>query len=129
MFRGCSVWALSSVWASLIRKGHEVKCNSFSRSNSLRPHGLNNPWNSPGQKPGLGSLSLLQGIFPTQGSKPGLPHCRQILYQLSRKGCPVSKGVVWDIRTVSLSDLHHIYFVYTSLELILTVHWNLVSFI
>ena len=32
---------------------------------------------------GLGSLSLLQGIFPTQGSKPGLPHCRQILYQLS----------------------------------------------
>ena len=35
------------------------------------------------QNPGVGSLSLLQGIFPTQGSKPGLPHCRQILYQLS----------------------------------------------
>ena len=41
------------------------------------------PWNSPGQNPGVGSLSLLQGIFPTQGSNPGLPHCRQILYQLS----------------------------------------------
>ena len=36
--------------------------------------------------PELGSLSLLQGIFPTQGSSPGLPHCRQILYQLSHKG-------------------------------------------
>ena len=31
-------------------------------------------------------LSLLQGIIPTQGSNPGLPHCRQILYQLSHKG-------------------------------------------
>ena len=44
------------------------------------------PWNSPGQKTGVGSLSLLQGIFPTQRSNPGLPHCRQILYQLSHKG-------------------------------------------
>ena len=35
-----------------------------------------------------GSLSLLQGIFPTQGSNPGLPHCRWILYQLSHKGSP-----------------------------------------
>ena len=46
------------------------------------------PWNSPGQNTGVGSLSLLQGIFPTQGSNPGLPHCRQILYQLSHKGSP-----------------------------------------
>ena len=45
-------------------------------SNSLRPHGLYSPWNSPGQKSGVGSLSLLQGIFPTQGSNPGLPHRR-----------------------------------------------------
>ena len=36
----------------------------------------------------MGSLSLLQGIFPTQGSNPGLPHCRWILYQLSHKGSP-----------------------------------------
>ena len=35
---------------------------------------------------GVGSLSLLQGIFPTQGSNPGFPHCRRILYQLSYKG-------------------------------------------
>ena len=43
-------------------------------------------WNSPGQNTGVASLSLLQGIFQTQGSNPGLPHCRQILYQLSHKG-------------------------------------------
>ena len=41
------------------------------------------PWNSPGQNTRVGSFSLLQGIFPTQGSNPGLPHCRQNLYQLS----------------------------------------------
>ena len=36
----------------------------------------------------MGSLPLLQGIFPTQGSNPGLPHCRRILHQLSHKGSP-----------------------------------------
>ena len=41
------------------------------------------PWNSPGQDTGVDNLSLLQGILPTQGSNPGLPHCRWILYQLS----------------------------------------------
>ena len=46
-------------------------------------HGLYSPWNSPGQNTGVGSLFLLQGIFPTQGLNPGLPHCRWILYQLS----------------------------------------------
>ena len=55
-------------------------------SDSLWPHGLYSPWNSAGQNTGVGSLSLLQGIFPTQGSNPGLLHCRQILYQLSHKG-------------------------------------------
>ena len=45
-------------------------------------------WNSPGQDTGVGSLSLLQGIFPTQGSNPGLLHCGWILYQLSHKGSP-----------------------------------------
>ena len=57
-------------------------------SDSLRPHGLYSPWNSPGQNTGMGSLYPLQGIFPTQGSNPGLPHCRWILYQLSHKGSP-----------------------------------------
>ena len=49
---------------------------------------LYSPWNYLGQNPGVGSLSLLQGIIPTQGSNPGLPHCRRILYQLSHKGSP-----------------------------------------
>ena len=62
------------------------------------------PWNSPGQNTGVGSLSLLQGVFPTQGSNPGLPHCRWILYQLSHQGsprilewvaCPISRGSSW----------------------------------
>ena len=52
---------------------------------SLWSHGLYSPWNSPGQNTRVGSLSLLQGIFPTQGLNPGLLHCRQILY-LSHKG-------------------------------------------
>ena len=51
-------------------------------SDSLQPHGLYSPQNSPGQNTGVGSCSLLQGIFPTQRLNPGLLHCRQILYQL-----------------------------------------------
>ena len=46
------------------------------------------PWNSPGQNTGVGNLSLLQEIFPNQGSNSGLPHCRRILYQLSHQGSP-----------------------------------------
>ena len=80
----------------------ENESESFSLvSDSLQSYGVYNPWNSPGQKTGVGSLSLLQGIFPTQGSNPGLLHCRQILYQLSHQGsprilewvtCPFSRG-------------------------------------
>ena len=55
---------------------------------SLQPHELYSPWNYPGQNTGVGSLSLLQGIFLTQGLNPGLLHCRQILYSLSHQGSP-----------------------------------------
>ena len=57
-------------------------------SDSLRVHGLYSPWNSLGQNTGVGSLSLLQGIFPTQESNQGFLHCRRILYQLSYQGSP-----------------------------------------
>ena len=57
-------------------------------SNSLQTHGLYSPWNSPGQNTGVGSLSLLRGIFPTQLLNPGLLPCRWILYQRSHKGSP-----------------------------------------
>ena len=59
-------------------------------TDSLPPHGICSPWNSPGQNTAVDSLFLFQGIFPTQGSNPGLPHCRQILYQLSYEG---SQGI------------------------------------
>ena len=62
-------------------------------SNSLQPQRLYSSWNSPGQNTGVGSLSLLQGIFPTHASNPGLPHCRWILYQLSHQGSP--KTLEW----------------------------------
>ena len=67
-------------------------------SDSLQPHELYGPWNSPGQNTGVGSLSLLQGIFPTQGSNPGLPHCRQILYQLGHQG-----SLKWEFQSVQFS--------------------------
>ena len=63
------------------------------KCDSVAPHGLYNPWYSPGQNTSVGSLSLLQGIFPTQRSNPGLPHCRRILYHLSYKGSP--EILVW----------------------------------
>ena len=63
-------------------------------SDSLQPHALYSPWNSPGQNTGVGSCSLLQGIFPTQGLNPGLPHCRWILYQLSHQRSP--RTLEWD---------------------------------
>ena len=66
----------------------EVKWKLLSCVRLLWPHGLYSPWNSPGQNTGVGGHSLLQGIFPTQGSNPGLLLCRWIPYQLSHKGSP-----------------------------------------
>ena len=80
-------------WMTTGNKSSQTSCNSVSEScsvvsDSLQPHGLYRPWNSPGQKIGVGSLSLLQEIFLIQGSNPGLLHCRRILYQLSHEGSP-----------------------------------------
>ena len=74
-------WGTAVIITILASESHSVV------SDSLRPHhGLHSPGNSPGQNTGVGSLSLFQGIFPTQGLNPGLPHCRWIVYQLSHKG-------------------------------------------
>ena len=78
----------SQDWLVLISKLVKVNESHSVMSNSLRPNGLYSPWNSPGQNTGVGNLSLLQGIFPTQRLNPGVRHCRQILYQLSYKGGP-----------------------------------------
>ena len=52
----------------------------------MEPARLLCPWNSPGKSTGVGCHFLLQGIFPTQGSNPGLLHCGQILSHLSHQG-------------------------------------------
>ena len=81
-------------------KWSEVKviqlCPTLCDSMNYTGHGILQPTShpsihgdSPGKTPGVGSHSLLQGIFPTQGSNPGLLHCRQILCQLSHLGNPV----------------------------------------
>ena len=76
----------------LLLAGYSVASVVFS---SLRPYGLKAArllclWNFPGKDTGVGCHFLLQGIFPTQGSNPGLPHRRQILYYLSNEGSPIS---------------------------------------
>ena len=60
------------------------------RSPSLQADSLPAEPQGKPKNTGVGSLSLLQGIFPTQGLNPGLLHCSQILYQLSHKGSPIS---------------------------------------
>ena len=82
-----SVWLFATPWTAAYQAPPSM---GFSRQEywsgvpSPSPHGLYSPWNSPGQNTGVGSLSLLQQIFPTQG----LLHCRWILYQLSYEGSP-----------------------------------------
>ena len=75
-------------------------------SDSQRPHGLNSPWNSPGKNTGVGNLSLLQGIFPTEGWNSPLPHCRQILYQVSHKGSPCGKEPAGECRRYKQHGFH-----------------------
>ena len=62
-------------------------------SDSLQPRRLYSAWNFPGQNTGVDNFSLFQGIFPTQGSNPGLPHYRQFLYQDEPPGKPKNTGV------------------------------------
>ena len=83
----------STVFERLIRflredSSYYTKVSHSVMSNSLRPHGLYSPWNSPGPNTRLGTIPFSRGIFPTQGLNPGLPHCRWIVYQLSHQGNP-----------------------------------------
>ena len=88
---------------SFILSGLSESCSVV--SDSLQYHGLYSSWNSPGQNTGVGNRSLLQGIFPTQGSNPGLPHCRQILYKLSYQG----RKAIWS-QTFTLLGANIIFF-------------------
>ena len=87
-------------------ESHSVLCDS------LQSHGLYSQWNSPGQNTRVRNRFLLQGIFSTQGSDPGLLHCRQILYQLNHKGSPrilecvaypFSRGSTWPRKRTRVS--------------------------
>ena len=72
----------------------------------MTPRTVYNPWNSPGQSTRVGCLSLLQDIIPTQGSNPGLPHCRQILYQLRHQGSAIIlEWVAYPYSSVSFSGI------------------------
>ena len=78
-------------------KSQSVSCSVVLDSLQLYRHSparLLCPWNSPGKNAEVGSHSLLQGIFLTQGLNQGLLHCRQILYQLSQREAH-GKGAAW----------------------------------
>ena len=64
-------------------------------SNSLWPHGLHSPWSSPGQNTRVGSHSLLQGIFPTQGSNPGLLHATRFFTSWATRETPYTCVNIW----------------------------------
>ena len=66
-----------------------VVCDPI-RPHRRQPTRLPRPWDSPGKYTGVGCHALLQGIFPTQGSNRGLPHCRWVLYRLSHQGSPTT---------------------------------------
>ena len=74
------------------RHGRGMRAAALTSGKNSSRGSAHRPWNSPGQNTGVGSLSLLQGIFPTQGWNPGLLHGRRILYQLSQ-GKPNNTGV------------------------------------
>ena len=79
---------------AMLTKGFPGESESHSvMSDSVWPHGLSSPRNSPGQNTGVESCAFLQEIFPNQRSNPGLPHCRKILYQLSHQGSPTQTWV------------------------------------
>ena len=83
-----SGWPFPS-WGNILDPGKvKWKRKSLSRVQLFATPWTIQPMEFSGQNTGVGSLSLLQGIFPTQGSNPGLLHCRRILYQLSHKGSP-----------------------------------------
>ena len=66
---------------------HSVVSDS-SQPHGLQPTGLLHPWDFPGKSTGVGCHFLLQGIFLTQGSNPGLLHCRQTLYRWATRQAP-----------------------------------------
>ena len=89
-------WSSRIVWQCCISGQSEVKKWSEScsvMSDSLGPRGLYSTQNSPGQNTGVGSLSILQGIFPTQGMEPRSPALQADSLLAESQGTPKSTGV------------------------------------
>ena len=86
-----------------------ILCDSMDCS----PLGSSVHGDSPGKNTGVGSCSLLQGFFPTQGLNPGLPHCRQILLPSEPPGKPVTVGnlveflLLWKVKKKTSHTLPH----------------------
>ena len=76
----------------------------------LQPARLLCPWRSSGKNTGVGSHSLCQRIFPTQGLNPGLLHCRQILYHLRHQGSPLTLNPFSFFYTLLNIVFHPLYF-------------------
>ena len=77
-------WVESSSVPCLVAQSCPTVCNPTDCS----PPGSSVHGDSPGKNIGVGCHAFLQGIFPTKGLNPRLPHCRQILYHLSHQGSP-----------------------------------------
>ena len=108
----CLLWLSVSVLPVTISDFYPVKSESERcsvMSDPLRPHVLYSPWNSPVQNTGVLSCSLLQGIFPTQGSNPGLPHCRRILYHWSTREAPSTSNVLQSFWQAKKKKYHYVF--------------------
>ena len=84
-------WMTELNWISCIWSEVKWSCSDVSdclRSHGLEPTRLLHPWDFPGKSTGVGCHFLLQRIFPTWVSNPGLRRCRQTLYCLSYQGSP-----------------------------------------
>ena len=106
-------------WTDLTTCVHLVTqlCPTFYDPLNHSPPGSSVQGDSPDKNTGVGCHALLQGIFPTQGLNPGLPHCRQILYQLSHQGRPGCwnkcwlEECMWDLSILvdTKSGNHHVW--------------------
>ena len=106
------LWLIQPLWYTI-----SVWSESESRSvtsNTLWPHGLHSPWNSLGQNTGVGSLSLLQGIFPTQGLNLGFPHSRQILLPAEPEG--VTTKYICSARILWIHVINYLAYVSTQVN-------------
>ena len=94
---GGGVCLVAQSWPTLC---HRMYCS---------PPGSSVHGDSPGKNAGVGCYAFLQGIFPTLGSNPGLPHCRQILYYLSHQGSPSNIDRSLQISLFPFPDPHLLY--------------------